>query len=129
MSAPIVEQQDTVGEEGTWIGLIGASVVALWFLARDVAAGHPLRTPSVLGQVLLMGESTPNVDELDFTAGQTNWGYKLRFGLFEISEHDFALIAKAMGAKLTAGISTGCHPGRRPGTHFAADASRDEIAR
>jgi len=67
VSAPIVEQQDTVGEEGTWIGLIGAGVVALWFLARDVAAGHPLRTPSVLGQVLLMGESTPNVDQLDFT--------------------------------------------------------------
>ena len=66
MSAPIVEQQDTVGEEGTWIGLIGAGVVALWFLARDVAAGHPLRTPSILGQVLLMGKSSPNVDQLDF---------------------------------------------------------------
>ena len=61
MAAPIVEQPETVGEEGTWIGLIGAGVVALWFLARDVAAGHPLRTPSILGQVLLMGESAPNV--------------------------------------------------------------------
>jgi hypothetical protein len=68
VSAPIVEQQqNTVGEEGTWIGLIGAGVVALWFLARDVAAGHPLRTPSVLGQVLLMGKSTPDVEQLDFT--------------------------------------------------------------
>ena len=67
MSVPIVEQQDSVGEEGTWIGLIGASVVALWFLARDAVAGHPLRTPSILGQVLLMGEASPDVDQLDFT--------------------------------------------------------------
>lgn len=66
MASPIAEQEP-VGEEGTWIGLIGAAVVALWFLARDVAAGHPLRTPSILGQVLLMGKSAPNVDQLDFT--------------------------------------------------------------
>ena len=56
-----------MGEERTWIGLIGAWCGGAWFLARDVAAGHPLRTPSVLGQVLLMGKSTPNVDQLDFT--------------------------------------------------------------
>ena len=66
MATPIVEQPEPVSEEGTWIGLIGAGVVALWFLARDVAAGHPLRTPSILGQVLLMGKSAPNVDQLDF---------------------------------------------------------------
>ena len=66
MAALIVDQQEPVAEEGTWIGLIGAGVVALWFLIRDVAAGHPLRTPSVLGQVLLMGKSTPDVDRLDF---------------------------------------------------------------
>jgi len=66
VATPIVEQPEPVSEEGTWIGLIGAGVVALWFLARDVAAGHPLRTPSILGQVLLMGKSAPNVDQLDF---------------------------------------------------------------
>ncbi len=42
----------------------------------------------------------PLLPELDFTAGQANWGYKLRFGLFEITEHDFALIAEAMGARV-----------------------------
>lgn len=67
MSSPSVEPQETVGEEGTWIGLIGAGVVAAWFLARDIATGHPLRTPSVLGQVLLMGRVSPDVDQLDFT--------------------------------------------------------------
>jgi hypothetical protein len=42
----------------------------------------------------------PLLDRLDFTAGKTNWGYQLRFGLFEISTHDFELIGQAMGAKL-----------------------------
>ena len=40
----------------------------------------------------------PLLDRLEFTAGKTNWGYQLRFGLFEISERDFRLIAKAMHA-------------------------------
>ncbi|TPJ68710.1 EVE domain-containing protein [Mesorhizobium sp. B2-7-1] len=40
------------------------------------------------------------LDRLDFTAGKPNWGYQLRFGLFEISEHDFRLIGEAMGTKL-----------------------------
>ena len=39
----------------------------------------------------------PLLNQLDFTAGKQNWGYQLRFGLFEISRHDFDLIAKAMG--------------------------------
>jgi len=42
----------------------------------------------------------PLLDRLEFTAGKTNWGYQMRFGLFEISAHDFELIAKAMGANL-----------------------------
>jgi hypothetical protein len=40
----------------------------------------------------------PLLDELEFTAGKTNWGYKFRFGLFPISAADFRLIAKAMDA-------------------------------
>ena len=39
----------------------------------------------------------PLLDKLDFTKGRTNWGYQMRFGLFEITAHDFGLIAKAMG--------------------------------
>jgi len=42
----------------------------------------------------------PLLDQLDFTTGKTNWGYQLRFGLFEISQHDFELIGGAMGAEL-----------------------------
>ena len=42
----------------------------------------------------------PLLDQLEFTAGQPNWGYQLRFGLFAISAADFRLIATAMGARL-----------------------------
>ena len=42
----------------------------------------------------------PLLEQLDFTAGKSNWGYQLRFGLFEIGEHDFQLIAEAMGVKV-----------------------------
>lgn len=42
----------------------------------------------------------PLLDKLGFTTEKTNWGYQLRFGLFEISEKDFHLISKAMQANL-----------------------------
>lgn len=34
------------------------------------------------------------------TRGNRNWGYQLRLGLFEITERDFRVIAKAMGAEV-----------------------------
>lgn len=42
----------------------------------------------------------PLLDKLDFTRGRSNWGYQLRFGLFEISKQDFETIAEAMGAEV-----------------------------
>lgn len=50
----------------------------------DWAVGHEVPVAALAGQ-------------LDFTAGP-NWGYQLRFGLCPLSEHDFRLIAEAMGA-------------------------------
>src|SRR6266542_1371991 len=47
---------------GIVTGMIGAGVVAVWFFALDVAAGHPLRTPAALGAALLFGAS--NVDAI-----------------------------------------------------------------
>ena len=44
----------------------------------------------------------PLLEQLDFTKGKSNWGYQLRFGLFEIDEHDFRLIVEAMGAEIEA---------------------------
>ena len=45
----------------------------------------------------------PLLDQLEFTAGQRNWGYALRFGVLALSVHDMALVAQAMGAELPAG--------------------------
>lgn len=39
--------------DGIIAGLIGAAAIAVWFLAIDTIAGHPFRTPAVLGNGLL----------------------------------------------------------------------------
>lgn len=38
----------------------------------------------------------PLLDHFEFVEDRQRWGYKFRFGLFSISDHDMALIAKAM---------------------------------
>lgn len=43
----------------------------------------------------------PLVGRLQFTTTKRNWGFQLRFGLFEISECDMAMIATAMGVSLS----------------------------
>jgi hypothetical protein len=47
-------------KRGAIAGLLGAATVALWFLALDVAAGHPFRTPAALGKALLFGGVGPS---------------------------------------------------------------------
>ena len=42
----------------------------------------------------------PLLAELSFTASHRNWGYQLRFGLFEISRDDFDKIMRAMQRNL-----------------------------
>ena len=44
--------------DGLFTGMIGALAVALWFLVLDAIAGHPLRTPALLGAILL-GHGAP----------------------------------------------------------------------
>jgi hypothetical protein len=39
----------------------------------------------------------PLLAQLDFAAGQRSWGAHLRFGLVAIGDHDFQVIAAAMG--------------------------------
>ena len=41
---------------------------------------------------------TPLLDRLDLTRGNRNWGYIMRRGQVEVTEHDFGLIATEMGA-------------------------------
>lgn len=48
-------------QEGLDAGIIGGLTVAIWFLALDLLAGRPFMTPSVLGQIVLFGESQPQL--------------------------------------------------------------------
>jgi len=45
--------------EGVIAGLIGAAVVALWFLLYDAWRGRPLFTPALLGTTIFYGVSSP----------------------------------------------------------------------
>ncbi len=40
----------------------------------------------------------PMLDALEFVEDRRRWGYKFRFGLFDISHHDMRLISDAMAA-------------------------------
>jgi hypothetical protein len=42
-------------QEGLTAGVLGAATIAAWFLLLDIAAGHPLRTPTILGTALFRG--------------------------------------------------------------------------
>lgn len=49
-----------IAREGLVSGLLGAGVVAVWFLLYDVAAGVPFRTPALLGAALFHGLRDPS---------------------------------------------------------------------
>jgi hypothetical protein len=49
----------TVVREGVAAGMIGAIIVALWFLLHDLAKGQPLRTPALLGAAIFEGLTDP----------------------------------------------------------------------
>ena len=49
-------------EDGFFCGVLGAGIVALWYLVLDTLAGRPLYTPSLLGSLLFQkGASLANV--------------------------------------------------------------------
>src|SRR5437867_4640184 len=52
--------------EGVVAGLLGAAVVAVWFLAIDAIQGEPLRTPKLLGTGILR-QSAPTAAVLSYT--------------------------------------------------------------
>jgi len=49
----------------------------------------------------------PLIGRLQFTTAKRNWGFQLRFGLFEISAADIATIADAMGAEWSRDVTAG----------------------
>ena len=51
--------------EGLATGLLGAVIVAVWYLISDLAAGRPFHTFSVLGGIFLQGDVNPGARALD----------------------------------------------------------------
>ena len=78
--------------EGITAGLVGASIIALWFLLIDTIAGRPFYTPAVLGAALfrdgatLTGEGTVT-PSLELVLGFT-WVHYLIFVLIGVAPHD-----------------------------------------
>jgi hypothetical protein len=64
----MLDNSHSVMSEGIDVGIIGALAVAVWFLILDTIAGHPFQTPSLLGQVVLFGNSRPETSRVVFGA-------------------------------------------------------------
>jgi hypothetical protein len=74
--------------EGVMAGLIGAAVVAGWFLVLDLILGRLLFTPGALGSALFLGVESP--DAVQITAG-TVLGYTvIHVGVFLLAGIAFA---------------------------------------
>src|SRR5881398_1154719 len=78
MAAAMAAARRSVLREGVVAGLIGAVVVAVWFLFFDLARGRPFLTPGLLGGAVFRGVSTPV--GLEITVANV-LGYTLIHGL------------------------------------------------
>ncbi|MEN8183764.1 MAG: hypothetical protein ABFS46_14650 [Myxococcota bacterium] len=65
--ADLGERAKNLVEEGVLCGIIGATVVAVFFLFIDSLQGKPLHTPSLLGSVLFLGRTADEVRAIDPT--------------------------------------------------------------
>ena len=84
--------QRSVLREGIVAGLIGATVVAVWFLFFDVARGRPFLTPGLLGAAVFQGVTSPV--GLQITPGPV-LGYTILHGLAFIA---FGVVAASVMA-------------------------------
>jgi hypothetical protein len=84
--------QRSVLREGVITGVIGAALVALWFLAFDTWRGQPLFTPALLGSAVFYGVQTPV--GLDVALGPVV-GYTILHGLAFVA---FGIVAASLMA-------------------------------
>lgn len=54
-------------ERGVVAGMIGAAVVAIWFLLFDALLREPFYTPSLIGSVLFLGQDVDSVTGVNTT--------------------------------------------------------------
>ncbi|CAN5664494.1 EVE domain-containing protein [soil metagenome] len=103
-------------------------LIAFYSPKTDYPEGDPLQAFTALGRVLddepYQVEMTPDfrpyrrnvefldcaetpirplLDDLDFIEDKKRWGFRFRFGLFRIDEHDFEVIRAAMTSPLAEG--------------------------
>ena len=52
LSSHEIDEKANLYVEGMIAGVIGASVIALWFFVLDIIQGRPFHTPTVLGTAL-----------------------------------------------------------------------------
>ncbi len=84
-----------VVREGMVAGLLGGSVVAVWFLLYDAIRLRPLYTPALLGAAVLQGLRDPEhlIPRLDVVAGYTVFHFAV-FAFFGIAVAAFLLGAE-----------------------------------
>lgn len=63
LSVSSTEEISNLYQDGIIAGVIGAAVIALWFLIIDTFNGRPLYTPTVLGTALFKGGVGLNTPE------------------------------------------------------------------
>src|SRR5713101_1920758 len=59
MATAMAPAQRSVLREGIVAGVIGAAVVAVWFLLFDIWRGRPFLTPGLLGAAVFQGVTNP----------------------------------------------------------------------
>jgi hypothetical protein len=87
-----VAQSHSILREGTTAGLLGGAAVALWFLVRDTLSGLPLRTPSVLGEALVFGNTAPDIERVNTAAAAAYT--VVHFGVFMLVGLVFAALMR-----------------------------------
>jgi hypothetical protein len=105
--------------------LARGDLIAFYSPKTDYPEGDPLQAFTALGRVLddepYQVEVSPDfqpyrrnvefldcaetpirplIDDLDFIEDKKRWGFRFRFGLFRIDEHDFDIIRAAMTGSL-----------------------------
>jgi hypothetical protein len=84
-----------VVREGIVAGLLGGSVVAVWFLLYDAVRLRPLHTPALLGAAVLEGLRDPEllIPRLDVVVGYTVFHFAV-FAFFGIAVAAFLMAAE-----------------------------------
>lgn len=89
--------ESRVLREGIVAGVLGGTVVALWFLVVDSVAGRPLFTPAALGSALFQGVTDPALVQV---GAASIVGYSiLHFGTFILTGLVAAAILKQAEAR------------------------------